>query len=151
MPRLIYEIVLQTFRQVLNAKVFLNYGNPSEKFNSAWREKKEWIDMKLWRQNFFYWEHGSRVKLEEKKLSSDFNEDFRQSLTHSLLSKAEPSDHGSTGHSWAKLKIVLVRKPGRKVYYFMAKSQSSGFSFPSLNQNIKVVVFPSNFWFKNPR
>ena len=31
---------------------------------------------------FFYWEHGSRVKLEEKKLSSDFNEDFRQS--HSL-------------------------------------------------------------------
>ena len=26
---------------------------------------------------------------------------------------------------------------------------SSGFSFPSLNQNIKVVVFPSNFLFQN--
>jgi len=52
-------------------------------------------------------------------------------------------------HSWAKFKIVLVRKPGRKFYYFMAKFQGSGFSFPSLNQNIKVVVFPSNFWFQN--
>ena len=51
-------------------------------------------------------------------------------------------------HSWAKFKIVLVRKPGRKFYYFMAKFQGSGFSFPSLNQNIKVVVFPSNFWFQ---
>ena len=49
-------------------------------------------------------------------------------------------------YSWAKFKIVLVRKPGRKFYYFMAKFQGSGFSFPSLNQNIKVVVFPSNFW-----
>ena len=29
--------------------------------------------------------------------------------------------------------------------YFMAKFQGSGFSLPSLNQNIKVVVFPSNF------
>ena len=43
-------------------------------------------------------------------------------------------------HSWAKLKIVLVRKPGRKFYYFKAKFQGSGFSFPSLNQNIKVVI-----------
>ena len=49
-------------------------------------------------------------------------------------------------HSWAKFKIVLVRKPGRKFYYFMEKFQGSGFSFQSLNQNIKVVVFPSNFW-----
>ena len=32
-------------------------------------------------------------------------------------------------HSWAKFKIVLVRKPGRKFYYFMAKFQGSGFSF----------------------
>ena len=30
----------------------------------------------------------------------------------------------------------------------MAKFQGSGFSFQSLNQNIKVVVFPSNFWFQ---
>ena len=52
-------------------------------------------------------------------------------------------------HSWAKFKIILVRKLGRKFYYFMAKFQGSGFSFPSLNQNIKVVVFPSNFWFQN--
>ena len=51
-------------------------------------------------------------------------------------------------HSRAKFKTVLVRKPGRKFYYFMAKFQGSGFSFPSLNQNIKVVVFPSNFWFQ---
>jgi hypothetical protein len=36
-----------------------------------------------------------------------------------------------------------VRKPGRKFYYLMAKFQGSGFSFQSLNQNIKV--FPSNF------
>ena len=49
-------------------------------------------------------------------------------------------------HSWAKFKIVLVRKPGRKFYYFMTKFQGSCFSFQSLNQNIKVVVFPSNFW-----
>ena len=49
-------------------------------------------------------------------------------------------------HSWAKFKIVLVRKSGRKFYYFMTKFQGSGFSFQSLNQNIKVVVFPSNFW-----
>ena len=41
-----------------------------------------------------------------------------------------------------------MRKPGRKFYYFMAKFQGSGFSFQSLNQNIKVVVFPSNFWFQ---
>ena len=54
-------------------------------------------------------------------------------------------------HSWAKLEIVLVRKLGRKFYYFMAKFQGSGFSFSSLNQNIKVVVFPSNFWFKTSR
>ena len=52
-------------------------------------------------------------------------------------------------HSWAKFKIILVRKPGRKFYYFTAKFQGSGFSFPSLNQNIKVMVFPSNFWFQN--
>jgi hypothetical protein len=51
-------------------------------------------------------------------------------------------------HSWAKFKIVLVRKPGGKFYYFMAKFQGSGFSFQSLNQNIKVVVFPSNFLFQ---
>ena len=51
-------------------------------------------------------------------------------------------------HSWSKFKIVLVRKPGRKFYYFMAKCQGSGFSFLSLNQNIKVVVFPSHFWFQ---
>ena len=50
-------------------------------------------------------------------------------------------------HSWAKFKIILVRKPGRKFYYFTTKFQGSGFSFPPLNQNIKVVVFPSNFWF----
>ena len=49
-------------------------------------------------------------------------------------------------HSWAKFKIVLVRKPGTKFYYFMAKFQVSAFSFQSLNQNIKVVVFPSTFW-----
>jgi hypothetical protein len=49
----------------------------------------------------------------------------------------------------SKLTIILVRKPGRKLYYFMAKFQGSGFSFPSLNQNIKVVVFPSNFLFQN--
>ena len=42
-----------------------------------------------------------------------------------------------------------MKKPGRKFYYFMAKFQGSGFSFPSLNQNIKGVVFPSNFWFQN--
>jgi hypothetical protein len=41
-------------------------------------------------------------------------------------------------HSWAKFKIVLVRKLGRKFYYFMAKFHGSGFSFQSLNQNIKV-------------
>ena len=40
-----------------------------------------------------------------------------------------------------------MRKPGRKFYYFTTKFQGSGFSFPPLNQNIKVVVFPSNFWF----
>ena len=51
-------------------------------------------------------------------------------------------------HSWAKFKILLVRKPGRKFYYFMAKFQGSGFSFQSLNQNIKVVVFPSIVWFQ---
>ena len=51
-------------------------------------------------------------------------------------------------HSWAKFKIVLVRKPGRKFYYFMAKFQGSGFFFQSSKQNIKVVVFPSNFWFQ---
>ena len=51
-------------------------------------------------------------------------------------------------HSWAKFKIILVGKLGRKLYYFMAKFQGSGFSFQSLNQNIKVVVFPSNFWFQ---
>ena len=56
--------------------------------------------------------------------------------------------NSSSVHSWAKFKIVLVRKPGRKFYYFMAKFQGSGFSFQSLNQNIKVVVFPSNFWFQ---
>ena len=43
-------------------------------------------------------------------------------------------------HSWAKFKIVLVRKLERKFYYFMAKFQGSGFSFQSLNQNIKVVL-----------
>ena len=30
----------------------------------------------------------------------------------------------------------------------MTKFQGSGFSFQSLNQNIKVGVFPSNFWFQ---
>ena len=40
----------------------------------------------------------------------------------------------------AKFKIALVRKPGRKFYYFKAKFQGSGFSFPSLNQKIKVVI-----------
>jgi len=54
----------------------------------------------------------------------------------------------SNCHSWAKFKIILMRKPGRKFYYFMAKFQGSGFSFQSLNQNIKVVVFPPNFWFQ---
>ena len=49
-------------------------------------------------------------------------------------------------HSWAKFKIV--RKPGRKFYYFMTNFQGSGFSFQSLTQNIKVVVFPSNCWFQ---
>ena len=29
-----------------------------------------------------------------------------------------------------------------------AKFQGSVFFFPSLNQNINVVVFPSNFWFQ---
>ena len=43
-------------------------------------------------------------------------------------------------HSWAKFKIILVRKPGRKFYYFTTKFQGSGFSFPPLNQNIKVVI-----------
>ena len=49
-------------------------------------------------------------------------------------------------HSWEK--FLFVRKLGRKFYYFMAKFQGSGFSFQSLNQNIKVVVLPSNFWFQ---
>ena len=63
-------------------------------------------------------------------------------------------------HSWAEFKIVLLRKPWRKLYHFMAKFQGIGFSFQSLNQNIKVMVllqifdfknsklwfFPSNFW-----
>ena len=50
-----------------------------------------------------------------------------------------------------------MRKPGRKFYCSMTKFQGSGFSFQSLNQNIKVVVydfknsrylvvFHSNFW-----
>ena len=50
-------------------------------------------------------------------------------------------------HSWEK--FLFVRKLGRKFYYFMAKFQGSGFSFQSLNQNIKVVVFPSKFWIQN--
>ena len=54
----------------------------------------------------------------------------------------------SKEHFWAKFKIVLVRKPGRKFYYFMAKFQVSGFSFQSLNQDIKVVAFPSIFLFQ---
>ena len=32
-------------------------------------------------------------------------------------------------HSWAKFKILLVRKPGRKFNYLMAKFQGSDFSF----------------------
>ena len=70
-----------------------------------------------------------------------------------LLWKINLKSHGnlfwqfsSQKHSWAKFKIVLVWKPGRKFYYFMAKFQGSAFSFQSLNQNIKVVFFPSNFW-----
>lgn len=51
-------------------------------------------------------------------------------------------------HSWAKFKIILVWKPGRKFYYIMTNFQGSGFSFQSLNQNIKVVVFPANCWFQ---
>ena len=86
-----------------------------------------------------------------------------------------PKTLGSSRHSWQKFKIVLVRKPGRKLYYFMAKFQGSGFLpifeskyqgsgffysnfsiskiqssmvFPSnfWIQFFKVVVFPSNFW-----
>ena len=48
----------------------------------------------------------------------------------------------------SKIQNLLVRKPERKFYYFMAKFQGSGFSFQSLNQNIKVVVFPSIVWFQ---
>ena len=91
-------------------------------------------------------------------------------LSHILLASA-----GVCSHSWAKFKIVLVRKPGRKLYYFMAKFQGSGFLpiFESIYQGsgffysnfsiskiqssmvfpsnfriqfFKVVVFPSNFW-----
>ena len=51
-------------------------------------------------------------------------------------------------HSWAKFNIILVRRLGRKFYCFMTKFQGSGFSFQSLNQNIKVVVFLSNCWFQ---
>ena len=64
-------------------------------------------------------------------------------------------------HSWAKFKIVLVRKPKRKFscvlygkilrYWFFlpifeSKFQGSGFSFKFWIQFFKVVVFPSIFW-----
>ena len=67
---------------------------------------------------------------------------------HYFDSKQSHTSCGNS-HSWAKFKILLVRKPGRKFYCFMAKFQVSGFTFLSLNQNIKVVVFPSNFLFQN--
>ena len=47
-------------------------------------------------------------------------------------------------HSWAKVKILLVRKLRRKFYYFIAKFQVSGFSFQSLNQNFKVMWLSMN-------
>ena len=52
-------------------------------------------------------------------------------------------------HSWAKFKIIKVRKPGRKFYYFICQNTifgSSRISFHFLNKKFKVVVFPSNFW-----
>ena len=46
-------------------------------------------------------------------------------------------------HSGAKFKIVSVRKPERIFYYFIAKFQGSSFSFQSLDQKYKVVIFRS--------
>ena len=52
-------------------------------------------------------------------------------------------------HSWAKFKILLVRKLGRKFYYFMAKFQGSGFSFPLRSLHSKVAVWRKS-WFEFP-
>ena len=49
----------------------------------------------------------------------------------------------------SKIQNHITEKTEKKFYYFMAKFQGSGFSFQSLNQNIKVVVFPSISWFQN--
>ena len=84
------------------------------------------------------------IWIREGRLRSDFS----IKLTDSLDSDLSLESGWDNNHSWAKFKIVLVRKQERKFYYFMAKFQGSGFSFQSLNQNIKVVVFPSNFWFQ---
>ena len=52
----------------------------------------------------------------------------------------------SNSHSWAKFKIVLVRKLEGKLYSFHAKNLSKhNFSI----HFFRVVVFPSNFWFQN--
>ena len=67
----------------------------------------------------------------------------------SRLEKYNDCKTKRNNHSWAKFKIVLVRKLERKFYYFMAKFEGSGFSFQSLNQNLKVLVFPSIFWIQN--
>ena len=48
--------------------------------------------------------------------------------------------HECSMHSWAKFKIVLVRKPGRKFYCFMTKIQGSSFSFKLLISIIQGSV-----------
>ena len=40
----------------------------------------------------------------------------------------------------SKIQNHITEKTEKKFYYFMAKFQGSGFSFQSLNQNIKVVI-----------
>ena len=79
---------------------------------------------------FFQFEYQN----EHEFISADMSTDTCFTLRRSVAQKNE-----SRTHSWAKFRIVLLRKPERKFYYFTTKFQGSGFSFQSLNQNIKVV------------
>ena len=107
----------------------INEMNKENKWNFPWN----WMTTSFTDQNSY-----KKSKDPHKKKSSFF---WNPQAFHLLLP--------IVSHSWAKFKVVLVRKPEWKFYYSMAKFQGSGFSFfwntTIIWQILKVILYFSQY------